>query len=451
MLKENDIVSVIGVDYTSEGIGLAKVDGFPIFIYNLIIGEEAEVKIVKVLRNYALGKIINFIHISPDRIKPLIPETIHLGGCQFTQLSYEKEVEHKKAKVERALRVIGGLQVNVEKIYAAPNPYFYRNKTVLPLSLNKQGKVFSGLYRHNTHEIVAMDKTHLDDERASDIMREIRQLAMHHELDIYDERTHSGDIRKVMIRTSHYLDEIMVVLVTRNRKVRKLDLFCADLITKMPSITTIIQNINPDRTNVILGTEEVVLYGPGFIRDQIHQLTFSISSQSFFQVNTLQAEKLYERAVDLAKLTKNDIVIDAYSGIGTIALIAARQAKEVIGVEIVKEAVNDAKNNSQLNRLTNVSFHEQDSGEFLVNQKNLKSIDVLFVDPPRKGLSTLFIEQVKIAKPSRVVYISCDPATLARDLKILTEIYDIKSVECLDMFPRTSHVETITLLSLKTA
>ena len=451
MLKENDIVSVIGVDYTSEGIGLAKVDGFPIFINNLIIGEEAEVKIVKVLRNFALGKIIKFIHISPDRIKPLIPETIHLGGCQFTQLSYEKEVEHKKAKVERALRVIGGLQVSIDTIHKAPNPYFYRNKTVLPLSVNKQGKVFSGLFRHNTHEIIAMDKTHLDDERASDIMREIRLLATQHELDIYDEKTHTGDLRKVMIRTSYYLSEIMVVLVTKNRKVHNLDLFCNDLIAKIPSITTIIQNINHERTNVILGSEEIVLYGPGFIHDQIHQLTFSISSQSFFQVNTPQAEKLYERAVELAQLTKEDVVLDAYSGIGTISLIAALKAKEVYGVEIVKDAVVDAKNNAKINKIKNVSFYEQDAGEFLIESPINKPIDVLFVDPPRKGLSQTFIEQAKIAKPARLVYISCDPATLARDLKMLCEDYEIKTIECLDMFSRTAHVESITLLSLKTA
>lgn len=450
MVKENEKYIVTGVDYTSEGIGLAKVEGFPLFINNLIIGEEAEVKITKVMRNFALGKIVRFTKKSPDRITPLIPETIHLGGCQFTQLEYQKEVEYKKNKVERALRVIGGINFKINKIHAAPNPYFYRNKTVLPLGMTKSGNIVSGLYRYNTHDIVAMEKTHLDDERASVVMNVIKRLIGEFNYEIYDEKTHTGLFRKIMIRTSYYLNEIMVVLITKQRNIPNLDAFCRQIVSELPEITTIIQNINSDRTNVILGDEEVILFGKGFIKDQIHGLMFNISSKSFFQVNTLQAEKLYERAVELAAINQNDTVLDAYSGIGTISLIAAQKAKQVIGVEIVKEAVNDAKKNAKLNDVLNVKFYEDDAGDFLVKNQRKYNFNIVIVDPPRKGLSEIFINKLLEAEPQKIVYVSCDPATLARDLKILTKFYEIRAFECLDMFPRTAHVESVVLLTFKT-
>lgn len=449
MIKENDIYKVTGLDYTSEGIGLAKVDDFPIFINNLIIGEEAEIKITKVKRKFALGKIIRFTKMSEDRITPIVPETIHLGGCQFTQLSYEKEVEYKLSKVNRALRVIGGLDYEVETIHAAKSPYFYRNKTVLPFDKRKSGKVYTGLYRHNTHEIIAMDKTHLDDELASDVVREIRNLLEEYDYKIYDEKSHKGFFRKVMVRVSYYLREVMVVLITKDEYIPKIDAFCSDLVAKCPYITTISQNINPLRTNVILGKKEKVLYGPGVINEKLHDLKFSLSSKSFFQVNTAQAEVLYDRAITLAELSKSDVVLDAYSGTGTIALLASKKAKEVIGVEIVKEAVEDAKENAKQNNVKNVKFFKDDAGAFLTREINNYNFDVVIVDPPRKGLSGEFINSLLKTLPPKIMYVSCDPATLARDLKVLTNKYQIEHIECVDMFPRTAHVETIVLLTSK--
>lgn len=449
MVKENDIYKVIGVDYTSEGIGLAKVDGFPLFVNNLIIGEEAEVKVMKVMRKFALAKIIRFTQMSPDRITPLIPETIHLGGCQFTQLNYEKEVEYKLSKVTRALRVIGGIDYQIKTIHKAPNPYFYRNKTVLPLARKKNGIVISGMYRFNTHEIIAMEKTHLDDQRASEVMIKIRELLERFDISIYDEKTHSGDLRRVMLRASYYTKDLMVVFITKSKNVTNLAAFCNELVANCPQITTIVQNINPHRTNVILGDEEVVLCGDGIIQEKINDLTFKVSSKSFFQVNTVQAEKLYSRAIELAKLKKSDTVLDAYSGIGTITLLAAKKAKHAIGVEIVNQAVIDANVNRDINNIKNATFYVDDAGEFLVNYKELQKIDVVFVDPPRKGLSETFINKILEVKPPKIVYVSCDPATLARDLKILNKNYDIDTIECLDMFPRTAHVESIVILKLK--
>ena len=446
-IKENDIFIVTGSDYTSEGIGLAKVNDFPIFINNLIIGEEAEIKITKVMRKFALGKIIRFTKMSSDRITPLIPETIHLAGCQFTQLAYPKEVEYKLSKVERALRVIGGINYKVEKIHAATNPYFYRNKTVLPFGKRKSGKVITGLFRHNTHEIIAMEKTHLDDELASKVVAEIRNLIEKYNYEVYDEKSHTGEVRKVMVRTSHYLKEVMVVLITRNEETPNLDAFCRDLVAICPEVTTIIQNINDERTNVILGKKEKVLYGPGVISEELHGLKFTLSSKSFFQVNTLQAEVLYKRVLELAEITNNDVVLDAYSGTGTIALLAAKKANQVVGVEIVKDAVKDAEKNAKQNGITNVKFYKDDAGAFLTREMNNYNFNVVSVDPPRKGLSDEFVNALLKASPPKIMYVSCDPATLARDLQKLTKKYKINHIECVDMFPRTAHVETIVSLN----
>ena len=449
MIKENDIYVVTGVDYTSEGIGLAKVDNFPIFINNLIIGEEAEIKITKVMRNFATGKIIRFTKMSSDRITPVVPETIHLAGCQFTQLDYAKEVEYKLSKVERALRVIGGIDFKIEKIHTAKNPYFYRNKTVLPFGKRKSGKVYTGLFRHNTHEIIAMEKTHLDDELASTVIAEIRKLIEKYNYEVYDEKSHTGQVRKVMVRVSHYLREVMVVLITKDEQIPNLDAFCRDLVAICPNITTIIQNINSEDTNVILGKKEKVLYGPGFINEELHGLKFTLSSKSFFQVNTLQAEVLYERALTLAGITKNDVVLDAYSGTGTIAILAAKKAKQVIGVEIVKDAVKDAEVNAKQNNITNVKFFKDDAGAFLTREIKNYNFSVVIVDPPRKGLSDEFVNTLLRALPPKIMYVSCDPATLARDLKKLTTKYNIEHIECVDMFPRTAHAETIVSLILR--
>jgi 23S rRNA (uracil1939-C5)-methyltransferase len=302
------------------------------------------------------------------------------------------------------------------------------------------------MYRFNTHEIIAMDKTHLDDLRASEVMQEIRPLLQKYNISIYDEKSHTGTLRRVMIRASYYTSDIMVVLISKSKQIENIDAFCADLIAKCPQITTIVQNINPHRTNVILGDEEKVIYGEGIISDKIADLTFLVSSKSFFQVNTLQAEKLYSRAISLANLKESDRVLDAYSGIGTITLLVARKVKKAIGVEIVKEAVEDAKVNAKINKVTNVEFYQDDAGDFLVKHKKNTMFDVVFVDPPRKGLGEVFLTKLLEVAPPKIVYVSCDPATLSRDLKALVNKYKISAFETVDMFPRTAHVESVVIL-----
>lgn len=452
MIKENDIITVVGIDYNSQGIGVAKYNNITIFVTNLIIGEKAEIKITIVKKTFALGKIIRFIETSPDRIAPLIPETIHLGGCQFTQLTYEKELQYKKEKIERALRVIGGKNFQIAQIIPAEQQYFYRNKTVLPLGTTKSGKIISGLYRYRTHEIIQMDQTHLDNEVTSKIMIVIKRLITNYNYSIYDENTHQGFFRKVMIRTSYYKKDLLVVLVTNGAKTTRFADFINDLITELPEITGVVQNINTARTNVILGDEERLLFGRDYIEEELNGLKFRISSKSFFQVNTKQAEILYQRALTLANLTKNNVVLDTYSGTGTLTLLAAQKTRRAIGVEIVKDAVEDAKKNAKWNHIENVMFYAQDVTAFLKNRKNTGEIDTLIVDPPRKGLDSEFISALLSVSPelfSKIIYISCNPATLARDLAVLTEKYEVIALEAVDMFPRTAHVETIVILKLK--
>lgn len=449
MIKENDIINVVGVDYNSHGIGVAKHEGKTIFITNLIIGEKAEIKITKVNRSFALGKIIRFIEMSPDRIKPLIPETIHLGGCQFTQLTYKKELEHKKAKIERALRVIGGQTLTVNQIIPADEIYFYRNKTVLPLGETKSGKIISGLYRHRTHEIIAMDQTHLDHKNTGKIIKVVKDLMTKFNYSVYNEKVHEGIFRKIMIRTSFTTSDTLLILITNVVKIPLIDEFSRELTQELPELTGIIQNINTERTNVILGKKDVLLYGKDYIEEKINGIVFRVSSNSFFQINTKQAEKLYNRALELADLSKNDVVLDAYCGTGTLALLAAKKVKKAIGVEIVSEAVKDARANAVRNSINNATFYAQDIRDFMNNKLISEQVDAIIVDPPRKGLDLSFINDILLKPVKKLVYISCNPATLARDLALLLEKYAVKVIEAVDMFPRTAHVETIAILSLK--
>ncbi|HZJ89721.1 MAG TPA: 23S rRNA (uracil(1939)-C(5))-methyltransferase RlmD [Bacilli bacterium] len=449
MIKENDIINVVGVDYNSHGIGVAKYAGKTIFVTNLIIGEKAEIKITKVKRSFALGKVVRFLEMSPDRIKPIIPETIHLGGCQFTQLTYAKELAHKKDKIERALRVIGGHNLTVKQIIPAEKIYFYRNKTVLPLGETKSGKIISGLYRHRTHEIIAMNQTHLDHENTGKIIEVIKQLITDFNYSVYDEKKHEGVFRKIMIRTSFTTGDVLLILITNATKIERIAEFSRELKDKLPELTGIVQNINTERTNVILGKNDVLLYGRDYVEEVINGITFRVSSKSFFQVNTAQAEILYNRALELANLSKNDVILDAYSGTGTLALLAAEKVKKAIGVEIVAEAVSDARKNAQRNNIKNAVFYAQDVNEFMNKSLIVEQVDVIIVDPPRKGLNLSFVNSILENPVKKIIYISCNPATLARDLAVLSEKYAVKVVEAVDMFPRTAHVETIVILKLK--
>ena len=438
------------VDLSSEGKGIIKNYDKIIFVDGLFIGEEAEVELQYKRAQVYYGKIKKLNKISSYRIQPKCKVCSACGGCQFQQLSYEEQLRYKKHKVEEALIRIGHLKVKVNDCIGMDNPYNYRNKIQVPFGYDKRGRIVYGFYRENSHEIIPIDSCEIEDLRSRNILKSIKELMPKYNLKPYDEDRLSGDLRHVLIRTSYYKKEVMVVLVMTNELFPGRNNFVKDLVKRCPEITTIVLNVNKRKTDVILGEKEVILYGSGFIIDKLCDLSFRISPKSFYQINPTQCEKLYHLAIENAKITNTDTVLDAYCGIGTIGLVASKSAKKVFGVEIVKEAIIDAKNNAKANKINNVEFVCDDASKYMLDLASKKQhIDVVLMDPPRKGSDNIFLNSLMTLAPSRVVYVSCNPSTLARDLEILNKDYEILNVQPVDMFPFTAHVETVALLRRK--
>lgn len=438
------------IDLSFEGKGVVKLSYGTVFVDGLFPGEEAEIEIqYKRAGNY-FGKVYRLITKSPDRIQPRCGVCTACGGCQLQQLSYEAQLEYKKHKVEDALRRHKLENIGVLPVIGMDNPYEYRNKIQVPIGRDPHGHIVSGFYRQGTHKIIPIEKCEIEDARATKVISTIKQLMKDFKYAPYDEDQQTGLIRHILIRTSYHYDEMMVTLVTRLDEFKGKNNFIKELIKRCPIITTVIQNINQRDTNVILGEKERILYGSGDIKDSILEVDFLISSKSFFQVNPIQVEKLYQNAINLAKITSKSSVFDAYCGIGTISLIVAKQAKNVVGVEIVKEAIIDAKKNAKLNHIENAEFFVGDAGEIYSKLRyEGRKFDCVFVDPPRKGLTPEFIESLLKEEPPTICYVSCDPETLARDLKLLSQKYSISNIQPVDMFPMTFHVETVVSLSAK--
>ncbi len=436
-------------DLSNEGKGVCIHDGVVGFVDDLLIGESALVETTYIKKDIFYAKVIKRYKTSPLRVKPICKVFDSCGGCKLMHLSYQGQLNYKKNKVKECLKKIGGLDVPVDDVVPMTEPYFYRNKIQMPIKKVK-GKIVSGFYKEKTHDIVPVDMCYIENKDADHILNTIKSLMKKYRIQPYDEDKRQGMIRHVLIRNSRLTNENMVVLVCNGDAFPGRNDFVKELRKLEPSISTVVQNINLRDTNVILGEKERILSGRGFIVDSLCGIQFKISPKSFFQVNPIQTEKLYSLAIEKASITKNDLVLDAYCGIGTIGLIASKSAKEVIGVEIVKEAVLDAKNNAKNNNIDNALFYEGDAGEFILEQQKYGvKFDVVIMDPPRKGSDEKFLNVLKRTKPQRVVYVSCDPATLARDLKYLSSDYNVVSVTPVDMFPNTSHVETICALSLK--
>lgn len=449
-LKENDIIDVVGVDYTFDGLGVAKYEDKTIFVTNLIIGEKAQIKITSVRRTFYIAKIIKLLTISPDRVVPVSKTATASGISCFEHLSYQKELEFKTEKVKRAFRTIAKMTPKINETIGMENPYFYRNKVAMPLGLDRNSRLIHGYYRYRSHDIVPMSDNSLEDKRAIEVIETVKKYMTKYNYKPYDEKTRQGIIKKIVIRTSHYFEQVMLILVTSVQNIDGFDNFVKEIIKDNTLITTVVQNINSQETNVILGKQNIIKYANGCIEDKLLGLTFKISPLSFYQINTVQTEVIYKIALSLANLSKDDVILDAYSGIGTIGLIASKDVKEVYGVEVVKDAVEDAKYNALVNNISNVTYVCDDATSFINSSvKTNKYFDVVFVDPPRKGLDTKFVEALLILKPKKIIYISCDPGTLARDIKDLSELYNIETVQPIDMFSRTFHVENVVLLSLK--
>lgn len=368
------------------------------------------------------------------------------GGCQLQQLTYEGQLYLKQRYIIERFKKYG----NIQPIIGMRQPYHYRNKVHAVLKRNKRGDILSGMYREKSHDVIPIQSCLIENEQARMIINTITRLIKSFKYTIYDEDLRQGFFRHILIRTGHKSGEILVVLVTTTRTFPSKKNFVHALLKAHPEITSIVQNINAQTDNMILGTRDEVLYGKGYILDELCSLTFKISPQSFYQINAVQTEKLYQRAIELAELTGSENVIDAYCGIGTIGMIASKKAKVVYGVEVNAAAIKDAEINKKLNDCENIHFYLDDAQRFMLNwAKEKRKVDVVIMDPPRAGSTEQFMRALLTLAPKKVIYISCNPETLKRDLDFMTyeSNYRVQSIVPCDMFPFSSHVETITLLT----
>lgn len=384
----------------------------------------------------------NTVKKSPQSNK--CPVSKKCGGCQLWNLSYEEQLKFKQAKVNKLL----GNFHKVSPIIGMEHPFHYRNKVQAAFGRTRGGEIISGVYQSSTHNIVKIDSCLIEDKKADEIIVTIRKLIKSFKLTVFDERTMKGFLRHVLVKRGFNTNEIMVVLVTGIINFPSKNAFTKELLKIHPEITTIVQNVNNKFTSMILGDREEVLFGNGYIEDILCGNRFRISPKSFYQINPVQTEVLYGKAIEFAELTGNERVIDAYCGIGTIGLIAAKNVKELIGCEVNADAIKDAKINAKINNITNAKFICADAGEFMLKMKEAKEkADVVFMDPPRAGSDRKFLSSVLALAPEKIVYISCNPETQQRDLFYLTKNgYKVKKIQPVDMFPFTSHVETVVLL-----
>ena len=443
----NKIIHGKCVDISSEGKGVIKSGKNIVFCDGLFPNEEADVEILYQRAGVYFGKVKKLYSLSKDRIQPRCKICTACGGCQYQQIKYEAQLVFKTNRVKNAIKRIAHLDTKVNDCIGAKHPYNYRNKIQVPFSKDRKGNVVYGFYKENTHEIIPTKECAIEDKRAASILWDIKELIKQFNIPVYNEDSGRGILRYVLIRTSYHYPELMVVLVTSIMNFPGQRNFIDALLKLHPEITTIVENVNSRHTNVILGNKEKVLYGPGFIKDTICGLTFEISASSFFQVNPEQVEILYKTALNLINIEKNQVVLDAYSGVGTIGLIASRNAEKVISVEIVKDAVKNAIDNAKRNNIKNIEFHCGDAGEFISSYDG--ELDIVIMDPPRKGSDEKFLSTLINKKVKQIIYVSCDPETMARDILYLSDYYNLTYVQPVDNFPMTAHVETICNLELK--
>ena len=450
-IKKNDCFTVSIEDMSEDGSGIGKLDGYIWFIKDAVKGD-VEAKAMKMKKSYGFARLMRVITPSPDRIEPACPVARQCGGCQLQAMSYENQLKFKENKVYNNLRRIGGFtDIPFLPIMGMDEPWRYRNKAQFPFGRNKNGEIVTGFYAGRTHDIIPQEDCLLGVEENKKILESIKEYMIENHVAPYEEETHQGLIRHALIRKGFKTGELMVCVIINGKKLPHSEKLVEKL-CRFDGMTSISYSINTDKTNVILGKELVNLYGPGYITDYIGDVKYRISPLSFYQVNPVQTEKLYGTALEYAGLTGGEVVWDLYCGIGTISLFLAQKAKKVYGVEIVPQAIDDARENAKLNSLDNVEFFVGKAEEVLPEQyeKNKVYADVIVVDPPRKGCDEQCLNTIVTMAPKRVVYVSCDSATLARDLKMLCEKgYEVEKVRCCDMFGWTTHIETVCLLVLR--
>ena len=443
------MIEVTIEDLSEDGTGIGKYDGMTFFIKDAVIGDRIRAKIMKLKKTYGFARLMEVLSPSADRVTPLCPVARQCGGCQIQAMSYEAQLAFKTRKVENNLRRIGKFEeIPMETIIGMEEPFHYRNKAQFPFGKNRDGKTVTGFYAGRTHSIIENTSCYLGKEVNETILRKILIWMNAYFVDPYDEATGTGLVRHCLIRSGFRTGEIMVCLVINGSKIVGGDAL-VDSLKTIPGMTSISLNVNREKTNVILGSE-INLWGRPYIEDYIGEVKYQISPLSFFQVNPVQTERLYGKALEYAELTGEETVWDLYCGIGTISLFLAQKAKKVYGVEIIPDAIEDARRNAALNGFANAEFYVGKAEEVLPEKYENEGIqaDVIVVDPPRKGCDEALLSTMVKMQPERIVYVSCDSATLARDLRYLCDHgYALRRVCPADMFPQTVHVETCVLLS----
>lgn len=454
-MNKNDIVTVEITDIGVSGEGIGHVDGYTLFIKDAVIGDVVEAKVMKAKKNYGYARLMKVITPSEYRVEPKCAFARRCGGCQIQEMSYDRQLVFKDQKIRGNLERIGGftkeqIEAVMQPVVGMEHPFSYRNKAQFPFGTDKEGNPITGFYAGRTHDIIANTDCALGVDQNREILEIILQYMRENKIKSYDEKTGKGLIRHALIRYGFKTKEIMVCLVVNGKKLPKAERLIEKLI-QIEGMTSITISPNTRRDNVIMGDSYEILWGQGYITDYIGNVKYQISPLSFYQVNPVQTEILYGKAIEFAGLTGKEKVIDAYCGIGTIGMAAAGKAGSVIGVEVNRDAVRDAVTNAKRNNMKNITFYNEDAGEFMVKMAAQgETADVVFMDPPRAGSDEAFLSSLLQLSPKRVVYISCNPVTQARDLKYLTSHgYRVERCQPVDMFPWTYHIENIVALVQK--
>ncbi|AUI71728.1 23S rRNA (uracil(1939)-C(5))-methyltransferase RlmD [Companilactobacillus alimentarius] len=447
-LKKNQKIDLEIQDLSYEGKGVAKVDDFTLFVDNALPNETVNAVITRINKNFGFARTLKVLKESPDRVHDIDAIYAQTGIAPLSHLKYDKQLEFKHNQVVTDMEKIGLKNVTVNDTVGMESPFNYRNKAQVPVR-QINGKLTTGFYRRRSHDLVPMENFLIQDVKIDAEIIKVRDVLRKYKVRGYDEQNQKGQIRTIMVRRAYFTGEMMVVLVSRTRDISHYKDIAKEIMDN-PEVKSLYLNVNSKNTNVIFGQEMTLLAGKKYIDDKILGHTYRISPRSFYQVNPVQTQKLYQMAIDKAELTGKENVVDAYSGIGTIGISLADKAKHVTGIEVIEDAVKDADQNAKLNNIENADFVVGKT-EDVLNEwaKNNMSVDVLMVDPPRKGLANSLIDSLKNIKPKKIVYISCNPATLARDLSLLSDTYEIGDITPVDMFPMANHIESVVGLDLK--
>ena len=446
--EKNSIITLEITALGSEGEGVGRHGGFVVFVPFALPGERVEARVIKVTSAYAVGKLLNVIKPSPDRIKPRCPAFGRCGGCQLQHMEYPAQLAFKRNAVREAFRKIGGIEADVLPVLGMDEPWRYRNKGIFPAG-EAGGRLMLGMYAPRSHNIVGVEDCPLQHEAAAGAMAAVRRWAAENKVPAYDEATGNGLIRAVMVRSFRETGEAVAVLVTNGEALPAAGALAEALQSAVPGLTGVVQNVNAERTNVVLGYREKVLWGSTRVKARLGELRYDVAAASFFQVNSEQMAKLYEAAADAAALTGRELVVDAYCGVGTIGQYMARRAARVVGIESVPASVEEARLSAARNGIVNAEYVCGRAEDVLhdMAQKGVRP-DVIVMDPPRKGCDRKFLDAAAASGAGKMVYVSCNPATMARDARILLDMgYTLGPVRPVDMFPQTAEVECVALLS----